>query len=542
MINLTGAETAPNIVEIYVLDDHIKVKLEVYVGDLKKFKELIPDEWLKNSSNNSTSASNSSDELIRNRPSLEQRIKIFAAERLQFVTEKGVKLQAKLKLVELRTRVDRLSLFSGMINPTTRQRVKAAPEDKRVLYAEIIYPFPGKDKISRPEQLTIIPPLNDQGDATANIGFLAYHKAVPIIDFRYLGQLVTLNLDWQDPWYTKFSNKILSRHHKYPLMLYLYVEPRQIRFESLLRISEIATITGFDVEQRTLSVEQKHKLLQEHIINYYTQNETLQIDGESFKPDSVRVEFLHATLSGLKVLENSTAVDDSWLLVGVSQLYYITALPQKIEKHWQYFSQRVDVIPVTVTDPVGPFRSVINKDDPGFGWQNFLKKYSDPVIQPVTVETGWSANIPYIGETQIISWMPEQQEALMIVADVLENVRIAFIEQEPHRFSEALGQTVRSKNIDITKGELGKLFSPKVTGGAVGAVQVFKDLKISNMRELVDPDGFSTTISGSAIIKAQHWGHIDQRQIQFQLLLDLIEDKNQWRLADLTIIDLKEIK
>lgn len=46
-INLTGAETAPNIAEIYVLDDHVKLVLEAYIGDLKTFEELIPDAWLK---------------------------------------------------------------------------------------------------------------------------------------------------------------------------------------------------------------------------------------------------------------------------------------------------------------------------------------------------------------------------------------------------------------------------------------------------------------------------------------------------------------
>lgn len=46
-INLTGAETAPNIAEIYVMDDHVKVVLEVYIGDLKTFEELVPDDWLK---------------------------------------------------------------------------------------------------------------------------------------------------------------------------------------------------------------------------------------------------------------------------------------------------------------------------------------------------------------------------------------------------------------------------------------------------------------------------------------------------------------
>ena len=33
-INLTGSETAPNIAEIYVLDDRVHVKLEVYVDQV----------------------------------------------------------------------------------------------------------------------------------------------------------------------------------------------------------------------------------------------------------------------------------------------------------------------------------------------------------------------------------------------------------------------------------------------------------------------------------------------------------------------------
>ena len=46
-MNLTGSESAPTIAEIYILDDHIKVVLEVYIGDLKAFEELVPDDWLK---------------------------------------------------------------------------------------------------------------------------------------------------------------------------------------------------------------------------------------------------------------------------------------------------------------------------------------------------------------------------------------------------------------------------------------------------------------------------------------------------------------
>ena len=532
-MNLSGAETSQNIAEIYILDNHVRVKLEVYVGDLEKFEELVPDEWFKDSS--------------RERASLEQRMHTFATERLQFVTDKGMKLPAKLELVESRQRVDRMSAYAGMINPMTRQRVRQAPADKRVLYAEIAYSFADKDTNHKPKSLQIIPPLDEQGIVTASIGFVAYHQAVPITDFRYLGQAAKLNINWQDPWYTEFENKNLSRHHKYPLMLYLYVEPRQVRLESLLRISDVSELTGFNLDEPQLSAEEKRQQLQTFIKSYYADNGSLQIDGKLFEPDSIRVEFLTISLKGLKVIENSSIVDESSLLVGISQQFHIKALPQKIESSWPFFNPQFDRIPVTVTDPVGPLPGFIDKENPEFGWQNFLKKYSDAVIVPVEVDTGWNVNIPYLGKKKIINQLPDQQQASNIVNGVLENVRVAFIEKKPDNLSRELGKVISADEStllrsDTLKKELAKLFAPKVTGGSVGSVRVFKDLKIINVRKIDKPEGFSATISGAANTSAQHWGHVDQRQIDFQLLLDLVEDDSQWRIADLTVIDIKEVK
>jgi hypothetical protein len=235
-------------------------------------------------------------------------------------------------------------------------------------------------------------------------------------------------------------------------------------------------------------------------------------------------------------------MDEPSLLVGISQQYLITALPQRIDSRWSFFNQRINRIPVVVTDPVGPLMNLIDKDDPEFGWQNFLKKYSDPVLHAVDVDTGWSITIPYLGETKIINWMPDEQEALEIVDAVLENVRVAFIEKDPDSFALVLGRVISSEQDRTLQKELAKLFSPNVTGGGASSVQAFSDMQINGLRELDEPDGFSATISGSASINAKHWGHIDARQFQFQLLLDLIEVDQQWRLADLTVIDIKVAK
>jgi hypothetical protein len=44
-VNFSGAENALNIAEIHINDNHVKVMLEIYVGDLEKFEELIPDDF-----------------------------------------------------------------------------------------------------------------------------------------------------------------------------------------------------------------------------------------------------------------------------------------------------------------------------------------------------------------------------------------------------------------------------------------------------------------------------------------------------------------
>ena len=41
-INLSGAQNAPNIAEIHINDDHVKVELEISVNDLMTFDRLIP--------------------------------------------------------------------------------------------------------------------------------------------------------------------------------------------------------------------------------------------------------------------------------------------------------------------------------------------------------------------------------------------------------------------------------------------------------------------------------------------------------------------
>ena len=70
-----------------------------------------------------------------------------------------------------------------------------------IIFVEIIYKLSHKLK-----QLSVIPPLQQEYKTTfANIGFVLYHKNIPVNDLRYLGLEETAFFDWNDPWYTKFE-------------------------------------------------------------------------------------------------------------------------------------------------------------------------------------------------------------------------------------------------------------------------------------------------------------------------------------------------
>ena len=86
-----------------------------------------------------------------------------------------------MRIVERRLRIDRRSPFAGMVNPFTGVRAPQDPEDKRVLYAELFYPFAG----GQPDRLTFTPPMNAEGVPTVSIGIIVFHREVPVIDFRF---------------------------------------------------------------------------------------------------------------------------------------------------------------------------------------------------------------------------------------------------------------------------------------------------------------------------------------------------------------------
>ena len=567
-MNLTGAETAPNIAEITVLDDRIRVALEVYIGDLATFEALLPDEWLKKD--------------ITSRPPLTERLRQFSAETFQIITSEGTKLQAGLTLAEPRLRKDRTSAFAGMINPMTRQRVPGPPEDKRILYAELEYPFSGK-----PGNLTIIPPRNVNGIAAVTIGFIAYHKTVPIIDFRYLSQPATVTLDWEDPWYSKFDNPNLKRHHKSALMSFLYVEPREVRHEVLIRVRDLQEWTDLALSEGATIGSADQARIKERARAFLATRNPLNIDGTPATPVSTRAEFLNISLTGLRVIEDDVPLDLSTAIMGVILSYPVKHLPQHVTVRWDLFSDRVQRIPATSIDPAGPFLGYIEASDPTLEWRNYLRRYEEPQVSPVVLDDGRSIGIPVLSVLLLVFalgaatlaarpvflsrpvWIaaagvsvvaavlllrvaitdvanpfagpPDAVTSAQILSGVLANVNHAYLEKDPAALRQALEIVVATEGLTGVEEELGRALAIQVAGGGIARVDAIENIVLKDITTLEARPGFRSLVEWTAKASAGHWGHAHRRTIRFRALVELVDDDGAWKLAGITVVDAKQM-
>ncbi len=572
-INLTGAETSPNIAEIYILDDHVKLALEVYIGDLKTFHHLVPDDWLK-------------DPDIK-RPHPAERMRQFSSEMFQFVTDKGEKLEAELKLVEPRMRKDRQSPYAGMINPITRRRVPEAPADKRVVYAELIYPFKGK-----PPRLTIIPPLDEKGRAIVTIGFIAYHKAVPIIDFRYLGAPAHLTLRWEDPWYSKFENPNLKRHHKSALMSYLYVEPYEVRHEILTRVRDMERWMDLGLRGREYIEVDEWESLKKSIGEFLLTKNKVLIDGRPLRPILGRSDYVKVALTGIQLLLQPERLDLSTAILGVKFVYLTQGLPKEVTVDWELFTDEITRVPATSIDPAGPLLSFVTPDDRIHKWTNFLKNYKIPQVAELVVAdsltkfnvpigsvfslsllllVGWQAKMqrqrsksirpqlvtgtvllaatlllsPYmhisIGKPAIMAPTLGQAEATELMQSLLKNVYRAFDFRREEDVYDKLAVSVSGDLLSDVYLQNRKSFAVQRAGGAQAKVKKVEIIEVAMQPHPDRPLALTFKSTWTALGTVGHWGHMHMRKNQYEAKLTVEPVDGVWKITGMEIIEEKRI-
>ncbi|MFC1657274.1 hypothetical protein ACFL2P_01705 [Candidatus Moduliflexota bacterium] len=571
-INMTGAENARNIAEIYINKDHVKIQLEVFVEDLIIFDELIPESFFP--------------QPIPGRPGLEERQKIIADKVFQVITDSGEKLPVAVNLIEPRERIERPSPFAGSINPYTRQRIPGPPDDKRVLYAELVYPFTEK-----PNSLTFIPPLDESGIPRASIGFLCYHEGVPVVDFRQLTNENILNLDWEDPWYSVFTKKQLKRTLQSGVRTYLYIEPYEVRHEILVRVKDMMAWMEFDLQGDEFIEEDEFNPVREQVAQFFMERENVLIDGKKLKPILDKTAYVESSMLRSRFIEMPEQVPLNTAMIGIVITYLTDGIPQDVETQWDLFSDRIQKVTARMTDPAGPFPYDLEPDDNVLKWTNYLKTYKIPTVdriivsdahrgtripigsllcavllipfafvlrsrqknsQPITIHIfivgflviGMIALFPVmqvpVGSSARASHMSED-DSRVIVLSLLKNVYRAFDFREEEDVYDKLAISVSGDLLTDVYLQSRQSMIIEQAGGAQAKVKEVDVLETEVKEYSKQKGALDIKTKWTATGSVGHWGHIHTRQNVYDAILTLAVADGSWKITGIELLEEKRI-
>ena len=551
-ISLVKADECETIIEVFIEEGQIRVTYEIGLIDWKYFKEIVPGDLL-------------SEELQKY---IESQGKNYFFNHVFTVNVDGKNLIGKIARQEVMPRKYRASLYTGVVNKNNKV-------SKEMLFVEIIYPLTNK-----PKKVVITPPIERGNKQTrANIGFVTYHKNIPVNDLRYLGQSVSLNLDWKDPWYSRFDNINLRRHHQSSLMSFLYVDPYEVRHEVLVRVKDLEEWInlGYEMDD-TIEVEDQDAL-KEKISTFLVKRNIVTIDGKGGQPIIDKIHFVKWSLAGIQIQEIKEPMDYSSAVIGVIFAYPHDSIAQNISINWDMFSEKIKIVPNVATDPAGPMPYNLRPDDNVLVWQNFMKKYKLPAISEVEVS---HAKVPvlylvalifiifgllkviknykrnslkfglvillgvffiglgsYFKQSISIPFMQQSSfskpEASSVISHLLKNTYRAFDFREESDIYDKLAIS----NDENLLAELYIQTKKSMVLESQGGIQVkVKDVEVTDVEEVSsNADGISFKCKWIVKGDVGHWGHIHSRTNQYEAILHIKPENNVWKLNDIDIIE-----
>jgi hypothetical protein len=241
---------------------------------------------------------------------------------------------------------------------------------------EVFFPFSS----TQPSQLEIVPDFKMIKKAGENYIITVSHQGLPVIDHGVLTKAETLILNWQDPWYSHFTNPKLKRDHNDPVMAFLYIKPFQIKSEIIVRVKEMSNWTDLQLRDATMIYPDEFALIKQKIGQFLLAQNIVSTESEALSPTLERVDFIRMGAADIQAYEPQQAQRQVSTLVGVSITYQTKALPAKARWQWNLFNKKIQRIAIRAYDPAGLFDSYVTPAYPVFEWENMLADIELPEL------------------------------------------------------------------------------------------------------------------------------------------------------------------
>jgi hypothetical protein len=542
------AMLASTIAEFFITEDGVAVELEIGLEDIAAFGNLLPDEIYEKLDG----------------PPLPSRERLERFFRHDFTIEAdgGPPLEGRLVEIGPRPRIQRDAITGEPL---------ADPDAEQIaIFARLEYRLEG-----RPSRLTLHAPNTRN---PTSVGFVAYHRRIPINDFRYLTRRQEIQLDWDDPWYSSFLSKNLRRQYAAPMSGFLYVEPYEVRKEIILRPKDLQTWIDLGLAERDTIPKEMQPALLRSIGEFLRGHQRVEIDGRHIEPELARVNFLERTLRTSRVISEPMDLDIDSALVGAIFVYPIDEpLPQHVTMEWDLWNDRIQRVPGSAVDEAGPLPTYLEPDFPVLEWRNFLKHPTLPTLQVLAAPPGGLSRIAHHARRPLLIAAAlaifatlrsrrsratrvavavllvlaagsfalgrgarlDDARARELVSGLLHNIYRAFDFRQEEQSYDVLARSVEGDLLAQIYLETRRGLELANQGGARAKV---KQIELQELtRESAPAGGLTASATWTVIGSVGHWGHIHQRQNQYRARLHVAPIEGEWKLVGLDILEEKRL-
>ncbi len=542
-IVVTRAMQASTVAEVFITEGDVRVTLEIGVTDVEAFGNLLPDAL--------------HGEIGLGDEPLAERLPRFFAADLVIRADGGDPIAGELLRIEVRRRVKR--------DEITGEPIGDSDDGEIIVFAELAYPLP-----MRPRSLSVTPPLQR---GTANIGFMTWHEGLPVMDFRYLAGQETLDLDWDDPWYSKFRNRNLHRQFAAPLLGFLYVDPFEVRKEIVVRPRDLQLWIDLGLDDADVIPVADQAAVKARAAEFLGGRCPVVIDGREIEPVLDRIHFIRRTLRTTGVIDPPMDLPAISATLGVIFAYPVPGLPREVTMTWDLFSDRIDRVPVVATDEAGGLPSLVTPDDPVLTWKNFLTRPTTTALVEIAAPPrGVSLIVPVLGvlsvmvalalvirmiktpspvallgtvvllAASLLLWrgsrtageIPEAA-AGEIMTGLLRNVYRAFDYRDEGDIYDTLDRSASGDLLTRIYLETRRALELENQGGA--RVKVTGVELVSSTTSPLDGEaGFESRCTWNVAGSVGHWGHIHQRRNRYEAVFTVKPVDGVWKITELELL------
>ena len=368
-----------------------------------------------------------------------------------------------------------------------------------------------------------------------------------------------------------------------PIMVYLSVEPFEIRQEILVQASSAMEILGKGYDYLTSIPVDLQSGIKEDLQDSVISNTTLFIDGQMVFPSEMQANF--ATLNRGGVSTRKNPVDESLEngIIGISLIYDTESFPDSILVDWTLFPPSVRSIEASAVDPHGALTVMMNPDDYKFLWKSRLAGFKVPDVRavefsrpsvpaislllwmgilvfvlymvvsrkPVIVRywmiaivgigfacfpfLRFNADFPFIPQGK-----PSRERTGIIINDLLTNVYMAFDRRTEEDVYDRLALTVSGDQLTDIYLQNRQSMAMENRGGARAKVDEVNVQELYAV-ERAEYDGLVADVLWTVRGSVNHFGHTHYRQNQYRALVSFNSDNETWKIYHIETIDEKRI-